>query len=160
MKFSYEVLLVNPDNRVMEVRYTADGYPPVNVSMRLPYIDESLESVVQMFSPVNYWKSLVAEVQHVFPGTTGQIEELEPMDVVPSEISRFQARQILRQYGLFESVELLMNDPDLDPLIKEAWEQAGSFFRHSPLIMSMAESLSLTSDQLDQMFKEASQVFV
>lgn len=166
MKYNYQVISVDTPNRVMEVRYEAEGFPPMNVSCRLPFVDEDLISVIRMYSPVAYWKQLVAEVQDVNVGEVGEVEEAESLEdisdsfeEVPAQISRLQARTILRQHGLLEAVETLLSDPTLDPTIQDAWNHASVFFRHSPIILSMATALELSDEQVDNMFIEASQVY-
>ena len=70
----------------------------------------------------------------------------------PQVVSRFQARAALHLAGLLPSVEALMAAPEADPLARLAWADAIEFRRDSPTLVAMAAALSLTDEQLDQLF--------
>jgi len=70
----------------------------------------------------------------------------------PQVVSRFQARAALHLAGLLEQVEALMAAPEADPLARLAWTDAIEFRRDSPTLVAMAAALSLTDEQLDQLF--------
>jgi hypothetical protein len=76
MQYTYNIISVDQPSRVMEVVYSAEGKQTMHISARLPFAGETLESVVDMFSPVAYWRAQEAEV--VVPplgsGTVGQSE--------------------------------------------------------------------------------------
>lgn len=87
-------------------------------------------------------------------------EEIEEEESIV--ISRLQAKAILYQNGLLESVEALVADSDF--LVQLAWKEAQEFRRSSPLIQAMKEDLQwpdgmpVTDEELDDLFKEASQI--
>lgn len=70
----------------------------------------------------------------------------------PQVVSRFQARAALHLAGLLPQVEALMADPQTDTLARLAWTDAQEFRRTSPTLLAMASALSLTDEQLDQLF--------
>lgn len=78
----------------MEVRYEADGFPPMNIGARLPYEGEPLEEIIKMYSPVAFWESLraevvVPEVGHegvIVPATTGNPASFELEETMPKVI--------------------------------------------------------------------------
>lgn len=70
----------------------------------------------------------------------------------PQVVSRFQARAALHLAGLLDQVEALMSDPQTDKLARLAWSDAIEFRRDSPTLVAMAAALSLTDEQLDQLF--------
>lgn len=74
---------------------------------------------------------------------------------VPESVSRFQARAALHLAGLLESVEAVMQNPETDMLAKLAWQDAQSFERQSPTVQALAEALSLSAEQLDELFSTA-----
>jgi len=78
-----------------------------------------------------------------------------PAPAVPESVSRFQARMALRQAGLFDAVEAMMAHPDTPIIAVEAWQTAQEFRRISPTIAAMAQALSLTDEQLDDLFMAA-----
>lgn len=71
--YTYEIADVNPDARVMEVIYRADGHQTVRIGARLPYKGENLDSIVRMYEPVAFWLEQQAEVIIPIPGQTGSI---------------------------------------------------------------------------------------
>lgn len=75
-----------------------------------------------------------------------------------TEVSRFQARVALYNFGLLESVEQMMSDPSAPFIAKEAWESAGVFKRNSPTVIALGAGLNLTDDQVDTLFKAALEV--
>lgn len=77
---------------------------------------------------------------------------------VPPIISRFQAKAVLLQMELLDDVETLMTSAS--PIVKLAWENAIEFNRQSPSLLAMASALGLSSEQLDALFIEASNIVV
>lgn len=67
-------------------------------------------------------------------------------------LSRFQARAVLREQGLRSQVETLIENPETDPLVVDAWNDAQEFRRASPTIEAIAQDLGLTDDEVDAMF--------
>jgi len=91
-------------------------------------------------------------------GALGDMPEPpEPQpDPVPQTISRFQARAALHQAGYLEQVQTAIESAD--PIVKMAWEDATEFRRNSPTVLTFAETLGLTDEQLDEMFRTAAQI--
>lgn len=69
--------------------------------------------------------------------------------IVPQVVTRFQARLALFQQGLLEAVEMAIAGADRPTQL--AYE-AGTFERHSPVVVGMAQALGLTDGQLDDLF--------
>lgn len=74
--------------------------------------------------------------------------------------TNYQARQVLVLAGLYDSVQSAMNDPNVDISAKLAWEYAANFYRISPFISSIAQSLGLSDEQLDDLFEQAMSIGV
>lgn len=70
-------------------------------------------------------------------------------------VSRFQARAALRQAGLRDQVEAIIDDPATDPLVADAWTDAQEFRRMSPTILALAGQLGLTESEVDDLFRQA-----
>lgn len=68
----------------------------------------------------------------------------------------FQGRMALADAGLLTNVEAAITAAD--EKTKVAWEYALEWKRTSPLIATLATALSLTDEQVDTLFKEASSV--
>lgn len=79
--YSYEVVAVNESARCMEIVYTADGHETMRIGARLPYDGETLEQVVRMYEPVNYWLEKIAVVVPPQVGASGTLEPIVIADV-------------------------------------------------------------------------------
>lgn len=73
-------------------------------------------------------------------------------------VSRFQARAALRQMGLRSQVDDIMADPETDPLVLDAWQDATEFRRTSPTVAAMADALELSPEQVDELFETAADI--
>lgn len=73
---------------------------------------------------------------------------------VPLSITPRQARLILNQYNLREQVETAIANADQNT--KDEWEFATEIKRNWESLNLIASSIGITSEQLDQMFIEAS----
>jgi hypothetical protein len=73
IEYTYKIISVDEAARCMEVVYSSGGRQTMHIGARLPFEGESLESVVDMYSPVAYWRE--QELSVVIPqiGTTGTI---------------------------------------------------------------------------------------
>ena len=72
------------------------------------------------------------------------------------KVTRYQAKAALMQADLLDTVEQAIASTG-DPLITLAWEEA-SFDRMSPLIAEMKTVIGLTDEQVDDLFRAASEV--
>lgn len=70
-------------------------------------------------------------------------------------VSRFQARAVLREMGLSDSVEAMIADAETPDLVKDAWADAQQFKRTSPTIEWMGNKLGLSDSDIDEMFESA-----
>lgn len=68
-------------------------------------------------------------------------------------VSRFQARAALHNAGLLASAESTISGAD--DLAQLAWADAQEFRRNSPTVVAIAGALSLTDEQLDDLFRAA-----
>lgn len=76
--YNYQIISVDEQARCMEIVYTAEGRQPMHIGARLPYTDETLEAVVEMYSPVAYWLEQERTVQVPVVGTSGTITPTPP----------------------------------------------------------------------------------
>ena len=53
--YSYEIVLVDSASKYMVVNYTAKGFAPMQIGVRLPYEGEDVEAVIRKYAPVNLW---------------------------------------------------------------------------------------------------------
>ncbi len=80
-----------------------------------------------------------------------------PVASIPQEVTRFQAKAIMLQQNILDSVEQAINGSN-DPLLKLVWNEALTFERQSPALVAVAKVLGLTEKQLNNMFTAASQL--
>lgn len=79
-----------------------------------------------------------------------------PIDIVPSlgnvvpEITTFQAKAALAQFGLLDTIETYMETADT--LTRLRWQTAPSFRRDNPALLTIAADLGITDQQLDDLF--------
>lgn len=73
---------------------------------------------------------------------------------VPQIVSRFQAKEALRQAGLLATADAIVAASN-NPTLQNAWANANTFERKSPGINALAPALGLDSDGLDDLFRAA-----
>lgn len=94
---------------------------------------------------------------HIWDGETWVLPEPEPeVDHVPSSITRFQARTQLHIKGLLNAADEAASNADT--LVQIAWAGAQSFMRDGPNIAAIATAISLSDDEVDELFREASKI--
>jgi hypothetical protein len=59
----------------MEIVYRADGHQTLHIGARLPFEGETLEQVVQAFSPVALWEERARNVVVPVVGASGEITQ-------------------------------------------------------------------------------------
>jgi hypothetical protein len=71
--YAYKVINSTPELKVMEVEYTAEGYPTVLVGLPLPTDLTNVESIIAAYSPVHHWLESTVAVVDVPVGTSGVV---------------------------------------------------------------------------------------
>ena len=77
---------------------------------------------------------------------------------VPAFVSNYQAREALRQAGLFPTINAAIKGLGEDSSEYQAWEYANNFYRDSPLITTMAAALGMDATAVDALFTAAKQI--
>lgn len=72
MNYSYKVIRVDQDAKCMDVEFTAEGIDPIVVGVRLPMLNEDVDSVIQSFAPHSVWSPQVIEYAEVIVGKSGE----------------------------------------------------------------------------------------
>ena len=82
---------------------------------------------------------------------------------VPPQVTRFQAREALRQtpsatagVSLFDKVDAYMKAQGGEAL--RAWEEVGVFVRTSPMVAAIGQQLGMSSADLDALFALAGSI--
>jgi len=91
IEYSYEIVRVDTQARVMEIVYTSEGRQTMHIGARLPYEGESLEAIVQMYSPVAYWMEQEATV---VPPQLGASGTMSPPAVLPMTLERAKSEKL------------------------------------------------------------------
>ena len=76
--YSYEIVLVDPASKCMVVTYTAEGFAPMQIGVRLPYEGEDVEAVIRQYAPVNLWAVKNAPVVVPVAGVKGTFNASAP----------------------------------------------------------------------------------
>ena len=84
------------------------------------------------------------------PPTAAELLEAEREAMV---CSRFQAKAALAAAGLLTAAEAAV--AQADQIAQLAWSDAVEFRRNSPTILTLAPALSLTDEQIDDLFRAA-----
>lgn len=71
--YTYQIISVDEAARCMEVVYSAEGHQTMHIGARLPFEGESLESVIDSFSPVALWREQELPVVIPTVGTSGSV---------------------------------------------------------------------------------------
>jgi len=80
----------------------------------------------------------------------------EPPPSVPESVTRFQARAVLLQMGLLAQVNAIV--AQADELTQLAYAETINWERNSPMLKALAGALSLTDEQVDDMFRQAAEI--
>lgn len=94
----------------------------------------------------------------VFRQGAWRLEDVKPTAAIYSSLpdsvmlEAFQAKVVLAQYGLLPTVQALVNHPNTPIRVKLAWDNAVPFRRDNPLVLLIAQQLSLSVETLDELF--------
>jgi hypothetical protein len=106
---------------------------------------------------VNIDESLGVNIGATYEPSSGEFvnPSVEPETMgVPDSVTSRQIRLLLLSQGLLPQVTTMIEQQD--EATKIAWEYSSNFFRNDPLLLSLAASLDLTQEDIDQFFIEAS----
>lgn len=148
-------------NNVKNVRYNAHGTIDCEVEHPqygwIPFTASPEDAVAE--GRLIYEKAIEGAYGEISPYVPDP-NEPSPLELWRGEmqVSRFQARAALLQAGLLEDIESYMNDPETDPFVKVAWQDAQVFRRQSPTVLGLQHILELTDEQLDDLFRFAATI--
>ena len=107
ISYTYEIIKVDPQARVMEVVYSSPGRQTMHVGARLPYVGESLEAVIDMYSPVAYWREQEAEV--VVPALGSGQSPFQPAPVTLESAKTSKLIELADARWRFETSGVVLN---------------------------------------------------
>ena len=110
------------------------------------------EFLIEVEAPIQdgFYATEVAPINN-----TQTWELIEIPKEVPKSITPLQAKLQLLKLGLLDEVEALVTGDRTSQLY---WEYASVIERDNEILLMMAEQLGLTSEQVDEMFIEASKL--
>lgn len=73
IEYTYTITSVDQEARCMEIIYTAPNRQTMHIGARLPYVGETLETIVRMYAPIAYWLEQEQKVVSVDIGASGAI---------------------------------------------------------------------------------------
>ena len=151
MKFTNirDLKYVTADNSMIDLLATCEEYGEIPMTLNL--VDtEDIHTFVKADG------SEVQLEEYCKTQTIAPYVEPEPLpEPIPQVITMRQARLQLLEVGLLDDVEAFVA---LDRKSQIEWEYANEVYRESPLIESVKGALSLTDEQIDEMFLKASKL--
>lgn len=97
MKFSYEVISVDTQNKVMEVRFTAENEDAILVSIDIPREGVDIRDHMAGYAPVQHWEQKRATVQSVAVGATGDVWSEHPTETDVEYAARIAEEEAAEQ---------------------------------------------------------------
>jgi len=94
IEYTYEIISVDQEARCMEVVYSSPGRQTFHIGARLPYENETLDTILQMYSPVAHW--LEAEQKTQAPQiSSGSLTYIPPTAPEPAHFARSRRNMLL-----------------------------------------------------------------
>lgn len=140
---------VNVDKSLIDLYITCEEYGEIPMTLNLVDTEDLYTFVKPDGTEVPLEQ--YCKTQYIAPYV-----EPEPLsEPVPQVITMRQARLQLLEAGLLDDVEALVA---LDRKSQIEWEYANEVYRQSPLIESVKKAMSITDEQIDNMFIAASKL--
>jgi hypothetical protein len=73
ISYTYQIIRVDPDAKAMDILYTSPEHGTMLVGARMPWEGETVEGIVQMYSPVRNWVEQTLSVASVEVGASGEV---------------------------------------------------------------------------------------
>ena len=94
ISYTYEIIRVDPDAKVMDILYSSPEYGTTLVGARMPWDGEAVEQIAQMYSPVRSWIERTLPVAAVSAGASGDLSVvLVAPDTPPTRDEQEAARR-------------------------------------------------------------------
>ena len=113
-------------------------------------MDELIQDLGNQITP-EYSALIQQAIENIIP-------YVPPPPEIPYSVTPFQAKAAMYEAGLLDSVLAIIEDPNTSFLTKLAWQNVTEFTRDSPLLNGLAQTLGLTSEEVDALFIAAFQI--
>jgi hypothetical protein len=145
-----KVIKYNNANTIEATWFDAKG----NQLQSIAYADVQMQlfrdDVAKYGGNITEWESLITQVEANIQPIPADII----LPIIPTKVSMYQAREALRQTNLLATVDAaITNGTEADKL---KWEYAIEVNREDLLVKNLANSLQLSTTDLDNLFKLAS----
>lgn len=122
--YSYEVLNVNEEAKVMEVQYVCDGYKTHIVGVPLPFANELISEVIHQYAPVASWDEESIPRGSVSVGLSGEktvevASRVYDENPALSDAERFEVKRdlMLSELGVTKNRKIQEGDVMVDGMI-------------------------------------------
>jgi hypothetical protein len=125
------------------------------------YADPDNTIVIRTWPDGRQESSLVSapEIQDWIDEGNTPLPYIPPPPAIPQQVPMWAVRTVLQNDGLFDQAQALINETS-DNALKNVWEYGNFADRNSAAIATLSAALSLTSEQVDQMFVDANALSV
>lgn len=136
--------------------YTINDIRKLNTNISIPFGSDlsflGYDALIETEMPIK--EGHIAMEDGVINNTL-QWKLIPIIENTPDFITKLQAMKILKERNLWESVKAILASNEE---ANEEWMLSSELNRHYPLIQNMAEVLSLSDDDLDDIFIKASKL--
>jgi hypothetical protein len=77
ISYTYTIESVDKESKTMLVKYESTGLITHIISARMPSVDETLEQIIEMYSPVQAWEIELLDVADVAVGASGSLTKVD-----------------------------------------------------------------------------------
>ncbi len=74
----------------------------------------------------------------------------------PEQASNWKLTAVLTSLGYTDEIEAMLEE--YSPIVQQAWKEAPTIRRASPMILEFADRLELTDEEVDALFVEAEKI--
>lgn len=144
--YTYEIVRVDPANKVMDIQYTSPVHGSILVGARMPWEGETVEDIVRTYEPVRYWVEQTLNVAPVTAGAGGTIQiPATPETVGPRSVSKLALVRTMRNTD-YDETQTLWDAAKAqlalaDEATQEDWQLAAVIQEDDPVFVAMATTL-------------------
>ena len=143
------------DNKVYTIEEIRKEHPNKSIPRDADCSSLGFEFLIETEPPVQegFYARETAPVNNI--QTWELVENVVVPEPVPFSITQRQARLIMLERGILDTVE---NTLKMEPEKYIEWSYASSIERTTPLVNEIADSLGLSAEVIDEMFISASKL--
>jgi hypothetical protein len=94
IEYTYNIISVDQAARCMEVVYSSPGRQTLHIGARLPYENETLDTILQMYAPIAHWLEAEQKTQAP-PISSGSLVYTPPAEPEPIQAARLRRNMLL-----------------------------------------------------------------